>query len=492
MQKQSLSLGLATAMLIAAGPSFAVENEVIMDFAGQANNLPLYTSATGLGTMTVSPPGVGGFSVPSGHTAFVTTPGAGGITTVFTPSSTAVPTRIAIYDQRASTYRNITAKCLNPNTLAIEPCDFGNTALFPRTNTPPSAAPYTQATVFNWYGDPFYTLQPYTPGSGNIQSNGGYVTLPPYVREITVTAYGGGNADFSGTDIYMADPPSVSKAFAPAALNPGGQTTLTISIKNPGLGAPIPGVSVIDSLPTPLKIVSASHTCTDGSLTAAAGSTSLSLTGATLPTAGCEITAVLEWPNDTASISACVATPTVTNRITPPAQFSTAIGQLNTEAVADLSCSYTPPVVSVACTPSELFDSPNQQSVCTITSSTPAGSSGLNVNLTPPAANTRYTSDCSTSVTIPAAQTSAQCMITATANTVAGDGDVTATLAIAAPSNTNDYTIGVTPAQVVIKNDDESGGTTAKAVPTLGDWSLILMGSMIALLGVARLGRREI
>ncbi|MCS4294993.1 hypothetical protein M2375_003226 [Comamonas sp. BIGb0152] len=180
----------------------------------------------------------------------------------------------------------------------------------------------------------------------------------------------------------------------------------------------------------------------------------------------------------------------LTNRITPPAQFNTAIGQLNTEALAELSCSYTPPVVSVACTPSELVDSPNQQSACTISSNTPAGASGLNVNLTLPANNPRYTSSCATPITIPAGQTSATCGISATANTLAGDGDVTATLTIAAPSDVNDYTIGVNPAQVLVKDDDQSGGTVAKAVPTLQEWALLALTLLLALFGATRLRRR--
>lgn len=333
-------------------------------------------------------------------------------------------------------------------------------------------------------------MQVRTPGSGDLQSNGGIITLPPYVREVTVTAYGSGNPDYAGADLLLADAPSVSKAFAPVAVNPGGQSTLTITLKNPGLGAPIPGMNVTDVLPAPLKIVSASHTCTDGTLTAAAGSSTLSLTDATLPTAGCAITAVVEWPNDAPSISACLATPTVSNRITPPAQFNTAVGQLNTEALAELSCSYTPPVVGVACTPNELVDSPNQESVCTVSSNSPAGAAGLNVNLTLPASSPRYTSTCATPITIPSGQTSATCNITATANMVAGDGDVTATLTIAAPTDVNDYSIGINPAQVVIRNDDQSEGAVAKAVPTLQEWALIAMAALLAMFGAVRLRRR--
>ena len=494
MMKKLRWLGFALASAAVANYSHAVENEVIMDFAGQPNNLPLYTSASGLGTMSVSPAGGGGFSVPAGHTAFVTSPGSG-ITTVFTPSSTAVPTRIAFYDQRASTYRDISAKCLNPSTQVIEPCDLSNVASFPRTNNPTGAAPYTQVPAYTWFAAPTSILRATTPGAANqnIQSNGGYITLPPYVREITVTAYGSGNADFSGTDIYMADAPSVSKAFAPSAVTPGGQTTLTITIKNPGLGAPIPAVNISDALPAPLKLVSASHTCTGGTLTATAGSSSLTLTGATLPVAGCQISAAVEWPGDATGISACTATPTVTNRITPPAQFSTAAGQLNTEALADLSCSYTPPppVVSLVCTPTELFDSTNQQSVCTITSNTAAGASGLNVNLSLPPSNPRYASTCPALITIAGGQTSTTCTITATANTVVGDGDVVATLSIAPPSNVTDYTVTGAPAQVTVKDDDKASPQDAAPVPSLNSLATMLLSLIFAALGWAALQRKR-
>ncbi len=469
----------------------AVENETLMQFYGQAYNLPLYTSATGLGTMAVSPPDPGNFSVPVDHSAVMTLPG-NGITTVFTPSSTAVPTKVTFFDQRTSTYRHISAKCLNSTTQLIEACDLSNVTLFPRTDYPHSPPSYTQSPTYQWVGGTDNYLRVSTPAGGGSQSNGGYITLPPYVREVTVTAFGSGRPDFSGADLYVADAPSVSKAFAPSAVSPGGQSTLTITLKNPGLGAPIPNMNVTDVLPAPLKILSASHTCTNGSLTATAGSSTLSLAGATLPTAGCAITAQVEWPVDAAGISACVATPTVSNRITPPAQFNTAIGQLNTEALAALSCSYTPPVVSVACTPDELVNAPNQQSVCTISSNTPAGASGLNVNLTLPGSSPRYTSTCATPITIPAGQTSATCNIIATANTVVGDGDVTATLTIAAPTDVNDYSIGVNPAQVLIKGYDseQSGGAVAKAVPTLQEWALIAMAALLAMLGAVRLRRR--
>lgn len=89
--KNSLAFGLTVASVLMASQTHAFENETLMRFNGQPNNLPVYPWAAGLGTMTVNPAGAGGFSVPADHSQFMTTPGSSGITTVFTPSSTAVP-----------------------------------------------------------------------------------------------------------------------------------------------------------------------------------------------------------------------------------------------------------------------------------------------------------------------------------------------------------------------------------------------------------------
>lgn len=496
MLKNSLAFGLSIASLFIASHAHAVENSRIVQFNGQAIPAPApsVSLSSADGSMTIAPMVANnGLNFPGNATYGLNAPGfPNGTTLTITPATSAVPNRLGVSDQRTSSTQFISAKCVNPTTLALESCDFSNVALFPRTFNPPGGGAFFQQAAVQW-DSTNQQLVVTTPGPSNqnIQSTGLYIDLPPYVREVTFRANNFAGADSIFGYVAVADAPSVTKAFSSAAIQPGGQSTLTIALKNPDLGAPVPGVNLTDVLPAPLQLVSATHTCTGGTLTAAAGSTTLSLTGTTLPTSGCEITAVIEWPSDAAGISACVATPTVTNRITPPAQFSTAIGQLDTEAVADLSCSYTPPVVSVACTPNELFDSPNQQSVCTITSNTQAGASGLNVNLTPPANNPRFSSTCTASITILAGQTSATCTISATTNTVVGDGDVTATLSIAAPSNVYDYSIGVTPAQVVIKDDDQSSGTTAKAVPTVGEWALIMMISLMALLGIARLRQRQ-
>ncbi len=332
------SLSLALAGSVSLGTAQAYENSAMLLYVGQPNNLATYSNSAG--TMAVSPPGGGGFDVPTDHTSFVSLPGQG-VTIVVTPSSTKVPSRISTNDQRSSTYRNISAKCLNPATQIVEACDFGDESRFPRTRNAPGTGFYNSITQFAWDSNA-KVLTIYTPDSGR-QSNGAYIDLPPYVREITMTAYGSGGVDASFGDIFMADAPSVSKTFAPASTTPGGTSTLTIQLKNPDLNGVVPDVNVTDVLPAPLKLVSAQHSCTGGALTTNTTSGTISLRGATMPVAGCTITAQVRWPDDTAGIQACRTGNPARNTITSPAQFTTALGQLNGEATADLACTYTAP-----------------------------------------------------------------------------------------------------------------------------------------------------
>ena len=138
------------------------------------------------------------------------------------------------------------------------------------------------------------------------------------------------------------------------------------------------------------------------------------------------------------------------------------------------------PNVSLICAPSVLVDSPNQISTCTVTSDIPAGTSGLSVNLISPAANSRYTTSCSSPLVIPAGSTTTTCTVTATANTFAGDGSAIADLSIAPASTPSDYAVTGPAAQVTVNNDDidPRQPETPTPVPTLSDWSLLLLSAL--------------
>lgn len=146
------------------------------------------------------------------------------------------------------------------------------------------------------------------------------------------------------------------------------------------------------------------------------------------------------------------------------------------------------PVVTLACTPTALVDSPSNQAVCTITSDTAAPSGGLSVALTLPAASGRYSTDCTDPITIAAASTTATCTIVATPNTVAGDGSVNAIMSLTTPSATSPYTLGTPASATITVNDDDRAGAVS-AVPTLSSWALSLLGLVLA--GSAGFNRRR-
>ncbi len=88
------------------------------------------------------------------------------------------------------------------------------------------------------------------------------------------------------------------------------------------------------------------------------------------------------------------------------------------------------PAASVVCDPSELNGADSQVATCKVSLSA-AATADLPINLTLPATHPRYTTTCSSPITVPANATEASCTITA----VASEGaDVTAVLAIAPPT----------------------------------------------------------
>ncbi len=146
------------------------------------------------------------------------------------------------------------------------------------------------------------------------------------------------------------------------------------------------------------------------------------------------------------------------------------------------------PVLTVACTPSALNDSPGNVATCTVTSDDPAPAGGLSVALTPPAADPRYTTSCASPLTIDAGKTTATCTITATDNTVVGDGSVNATLTLLAGTG---YTLGATPSATVTINDDDKPPVVAavQPVPALSDWALMVLGLGLAGFAARRMRR---
>jgi uncharacterized repeat protein (TIGR01451 family) len=137
--------------------------------------------------------------------------------------------------------------------------------------------------------------------------------------------------------------PAIAKTFSPASVVAGQTSTLTITLTN-GAGAAAGNLNITDHLPAPLVVGgAASTTCTGGTLTAASGSNTVSLTGSTLPVDGCIVTVPVQWPASQPALCRNAApNNALTNTITAGTDFTTAFGQVNAPATATLACSAEP------------------------------------------------------------------------------------------------------------------------------------------------------
>nr|WP_256460980.1 autotransporter outer membrane beta-barrel domain-containing protein [Comamonas sp. B21-038] len=153
------------------------------------------------------------------------------------------------------------------------------------------------------------------------------------------------------------------------------------------------------------------------------------------------------------------------------------------------------PAASVVCDPSELNGAEGLVATCKVSLSA-AATADLPINLTLPATHPRYTTTCSSPITVPANATEASCTITAAASEGA---DVTAVLAIAPPTVADAYTVTGPAAEVLIKavegreggggdngGGDNGGGAVPHKVPTMGAAGLMAMASILSLLGLRR------
>ena len=147
-----------------------------------------------------------------------------------------------------------------------------------------------------------------------------------------------------------------------------------------------------------------------------------------------------------------------------------------------------PPSASIQCDKAQLLDSEGQTSICTLRLSRPAEAT-LSIALNTSGDASRY-SGCAGSLEMAAGDSTASCTITATANTVKGDGQVNVSIAIAPAANPGDYSLleGASVAFILITDDDGAVAAPvvlppAAAVPVPG-----LSGVMLALLSMGLLG----
>jgi uncharacterized repeat protein (TIGR01451 family) len=215
-------------------------------------------------------------------------------------------------------------------------------------------------------------------------------------------------------------PPTISKVFAPTQIPVNSTSVLTFTITNADPALTITGVGFTDALPAGLLIVSESGTCGGGTITAVAGTSFISLTGATLAGgASCSFSVTVQ--GITPGIK-----PNVTSAVTSDQSLD------GNPASASLTV-LLPPSISKAFTPNKIV---------------PGGISALSLTITNPNSFAALTGVAFTD-TLPAGLVVATpngltntCVGTATA--VAGSGTVTLSGATLAASAVCTVTANVT------------------------------------------------
>jgi arabinogalactan endo-1,4-beta-galactosidase len=100
------------------------------------------------------------------------------------------------------------------------------------------------------------------------------------------SACGGGASGSGAPPPPVKLPPAITKVFGAASVSLNGVTTLTFNLSNPNAGISLSGIGFSDAFPSGLAVPSPNGltgSCGGGTITAVAGSSGVSLSGATLP-----------------------------------------------------------------------------------------------------------------------------------------------------------------------------------------------------------------
>ncbi|MFC7550241.1 ice-binding family protein [Plantactinospora sp. GCM10030261] len=104
---------------------------------------------------------------------------------------------------------------------------------------------------------------------------------------------GPGTPAAASITVRVAEAPTIAKAFDDATIPLNGTTTLEFTLTNPNANTTLTGVSFVDNLPAGLVVATpngAQTDCASGTIAATAGSSSISLFGASLPaSASCTV-----------------------------------------------------------------------------------------------------------------------------------------------------------------------------------------------------------
>ncbi|MEO6965055.1 MAG: ice-binding family protein, partial [Acidobacteriaceae bacterium] len=279
--------------------------------------------------------------------------------------------------------------------------------------------------------------------SGRALAQNGAVTMDSNI--VSVSSCGG----------VTVVPPTVNKAFSPANITAGGTSALTITLSNANGNAASLSSPLVDTLPTGVTVSDPGTTTCGGTLTDAAGSSAVTLTGGTIPANGsCTVTVNVTAPAAGSFINSLVA-----------GALQTSLGSNVVPAVATLTATApanVPPTVNKAFSPATVVA--GAISTLTITLDNPAAVAAA---LTAPFTDNLPTgmnisgnasTTCGGSLTAAAATST----ITLTGGAIPANGSCTITVDVTAPAPGNYF--NTLPAGSL---QTGNGSNTAPAVATL-------------------------
>jgi len=180
-------------------------------------------------------------------------------------------------------------------------------------------------------------------------------------NSVSVTSNEGGPGNTAISGVTVVPPPSISKAFGAAAIPLNGTTSLSFTITNQDPESSQSGVAVTDTLPAGLVVATPnglSGACGAGTITAAAGGSSITLTGGTLAGGGtCTFTVNVTGTTGGAknNISGNVSS-------TEGGSGGTASATLDVEGPPSIAKAFNPTAIAVNATSSLMFTITNPAS----------------------------------------------------------------------------------------------------------------------------------
>ena len=220
----------------------------------------------------------------------------------------------------------------------------------------------------------------------------------------SVTSTNGGTGNTAGATLTVSGPgvvrpPGIAKSFTPASIAAGATSTLAITLVNPNASTALTGVAFTDTFPAGLQVATPNGLTSNcpGIVSAPAGGSSVSLSGATLPAGP---TACL------ISVTVTSATPGNYNNTSSVASTNAGTGntasatlQVTTLAPPGLSKSFAPSSIAVGGTSTLTFmiNNPNPSTALTGVAFTDAFPGGLLV-----ATPNGLTNSCGGTLTAPA------------------------------------------------------------------------------------------